>query len=77
MMNILSRSVLALYAYDETPDDISVANVLRQCLQPVSYTHLDVYKRQGSAELDAVCETLFGDEFLKALDDLTRALYMT
>lgn len=32
LMNILSRSVLALYAYDENPDDISTANVLRQCL---------------------------------------------
>ncbi len=32
MMNILSRCVLALYAYDENPDDISVPNVLRQCL---------------------------------------------
>ena len=32
MMNILSRCVLALYAYDENPDDISVANVLRQSL---------------------------------------------
>ena len=36
MMNILSRCVLALYAYDENPDDISVANVLRQCLQLIS-----------------------------------------
>ena len=36
MMNILSRSVLALYSYDETPDDISVANVLRQSLQLIS-----------------------------------------
>lgn len=33
MMNILSRCVLALYAYDENPDDISTANILRQCLQ--------------------------------------------
>ncbi len=32
MMNILSRSVLALYAYDDNPDDISMPNVLRQCL---------------------------------------------
>ncbi len=32
MMNILSRCVLALYAYDENPDDVSVENVLRQCL---------------------------------------------
>lgn len=32
MMNMLSRSVLAMYAYDENPDDTSVENVLRQCL---------------------------------------------
>lgn len=37
MMNILSRTVLALYAYDENPDDISVANVLRQCLQLIAF----------------------------------------
>ena len=36
MMNILSRSVLALYAYDENPDDISTPNVLRQCLQLIA-----------------------------------------
>lgn len=36
MMNILSRCVLALYAYDENPDDISVPNVLRQCLQLIA-----------------------------------------
>ena len=36
MMNMLSRSVLALYAYDDTPDDISVENVLRQSLQLIS-----------------------------------------
>lgn len=36
MMNILSRSVLALYAYDDNPDDISVANVMRQSLQLIS-----------------------------------------
>ena len=36
MMNILSRSVLALYAYDDNPDDISTANILRQCLQLIA-----------------------------------------
>ena len=30
MMNIISRCVLALYTYDDQPDDISVPNVLRQ-----------------------------------------------
>lgn len=36
MMNILSRSVLALYTYDDNPDDISVENVLRQSLFLIS-----------------------------------------
>lgn len=36
IMNLLSRSVLALYSYDDTPDDISVENVLRQSLQLIS-----------------------------------------
>lgn len=36
MMNILSRCVLALYAYDDNPDDVSIPNVLRQCLQLIS-----------------------------------------
>ncbi len=44
MMNILSRCVLALYAYDENPDDISVANVLRQCMQLIAvFPLLGVY----------------------------------
>lgn len=36
MMNILSRSVLALYAYDDNPDDVSTSNILRQCLQLIA-----------------------------------------
>ena len=36
MMNVLARSVLTLYAYDEQADDISIPNVLRQCLQLIS-----------------------------------------
>lgn len=48
MMNILSRSVLALYAYDENPDDISVANVLRQCMQLIAVLPmLSVYSYQS------------------------------
>ncbi len=48
MMNILSRSVLALYAYDETPDDISTANILRQCLQLIAqFPLLSVYGYQS------------------------------
>lgn len=48
MMNILSRSVLALYTYDENPDDISVANILRQSLQLISvFPLLAVYGYQS------------------------------
>ena len=48
MMNILSRSVLALYAYDDNPDDISVENVLRQCLQLIAmFPLLAVYGYQS------------------------------
>lgn len=36
LMNIISRCVLALYAYDDNPDDISTENVLRQSLQLIS-----------------------------------------
>ena len=48
MMNILSRSVLALYAYDDNPDDISIPNVLRQSLQLISvFPMLAVYGYQS------------------------------
>lgn len=48
MMNALSRSVLALYSYDENPDDISIDNVLRQSLQLISiFPLLAVYGYQG------------------------------
>jgi len=36
MMNMLARSVLSLYSYDDNPDDISVGNILRQSLELIS-----------------------------------------
>lgn len=48
LMNILSRSVLALYAYDDNPDDISIPNVLRQCLHLIAiFPMLSVYSYQS------------------------------
>ncbi len=48
MMNILARCVLALYAYDENPDDISIPNVLRQSLFLISiFPLLSVYAYQS------------------------------
>ena len=44
MMNTLARSVLTLYSYDDNPDDISIPNVLRQCLQLIAmFPMLAVY----------------------------------
>ena len=44
MMNSLARSVLTLYSYDSTPDDTSIPNVLRQCLQLIArFPQLSVY----------------------------------
>ena len=36
LMNGLSRSVLTLYSYDDNPDDTSLENVLRQCMQLIA-----------------------------------------
>ncbi|MBR3241941.1 MAG: citrate/2-methylcitrate synthase [Parasporobacterium sp.] len=48
MMNTLSRSVLTLYPYDHNADDVSIDNVLRQCLQLTSVMPLlSVYGYQA------------------------------
>ncbi len=50
MMNALARSVLMLYSYDENADDISIPNVLRQCLQLIAlFPQLSVYGYQASS----------------------------
>lgn len=58
IMNSISRSVLTMYAYDNTPDDISLPNVLRQCLQLIAvfpqlalygYQAYDYYKQNSSS----------------------------
>lgn len=47
MMNSLARSVLALYPYDHKADDISIPNVLRQCLQLIAqFPSIAVYSYQ-------------------------------
>lgn len=49
MMNTLARSVLTLYAFDDNPDDISVPNVMRQCIQLIArFPLLAVYGYQAS-----------------------------
>ena len=50
VMNKLARSVLALYSYDDNPDDLSLPNQLRQAVQliarvPTIVTHAFAVKR--------------------------------
>lgn len=48
MMNSLARSVLTLHSYDENPNDISLSNVLRQCLKLIAvFPMLSVYGYQA------------------------------
>ncbi len=48
IMNALSRSVLSLYSYDNIANDISIDNVLRQCLQLIAlFPVLAVYSYQA------------------------------
>lgn len=48
MMNTLARSVLTLYSYDEEAEDISIPNVLRQCMQLIAlFPLLSVYGYQA------------------------------
>ncbi len=48
MMNTLARSVLTLYSYDDNADDITIPNVLRQCMQLIAlFPMLSVYGYQS------------------------------
>nr|WP_246208628.1 citrate/2-methylcitrate synthase [Anaerotalea alkaliphila] len=48
MMNVLARSVLALYSFDERADDCSIPNVLRQSMQLIAtFPLLAVYGYQA------------------------------
>ncbi|MCR5094422.1 MAG: citrate/2-methylcitrate synthase [Lachnospiraceae bacterium] len=48
MMNTLARSVLTLYSYDDLADDVTLPNVLRQCLQLISlFPMLSIYGYQA------------------------------
>lgn len=48
IMNSLARSVLTLYSYDKNANDLSIPNVLRQCIQLISnFSSLAVYAYQA------------------------------
>ncbi len=77
MMNTLSRSVLTLASYDEYVDDLSISNVLRQCLMLISvfpmlaaygYHSYNHYERDGSLYIHRP------DESLSTAENLLRML---
>ena len=48
MMNTLAKSVLALYSFDHNPNDTSLPNVLRQCIQLIAqFPSIAVYGYQA------------------------------
>ena len=48
IMNSVARSVLTLYSYDNNPNDVSIPNVLRQCLQLIAmFPQLALYGYQA------------------------------
>lgn len=49
MMNAMSQSILALYVFDDRADDVSIPNVLRQCLKLVAtFPLLAAYSYQAN-----------------------------
>jgi citrate synthase len=50
IMNKLARSVLALYSYDDNPDDLSLGNILRQSFELIArFPTLTAYAYQAKA----------------------------
>lgn len=77
MMNSLARSVLTLYSYDNNPDDTSVENVLRQCLQLISmFPMLCVYGYNSYNYYINNSESFFIHEPNKKLSTAENILYM-
>ena len=51
IMIMLSRSMLAMYSYDQDPDDTSIGNVLRQCIGIVAYLPISGIRLPGACPL--------------------------
>lgn len=77
MMNGLARSVLTLYAYDNNPDDTSIPNVLRQCLQLIAlFPMLSVYGYQAYDYYIGNSRSFFIHEPIPALSTAENILHM-
>jgi len=77
MMNTLSRSVLTLASYDDNVSDLSVCNVLRQCLMLIAVFPMLAVYGYHSYNHYARDESLYihrPDESLSAAENLLRML---
>ena len=69
MMNTLARSVLTLYSYDSLADDISLSNVMRQCLNLIAvFPMLSVYGYHAHNHYNPPAEkvTLHSGKYIEA-----------
>lgn len=77
VMNSLARSVLTLYSYDKNPDDTSVANVLRQCIQLIAtFPQLAVYSYRSYSYYIKGNDTFFIREPKPELSTAENILHM-
>ena len=77
IMNALSRSVLTLASYDDRCDDLSLPNVLRQCLMLISvFPMLSVYSYHAYShyELGRSMYIHYPDEKLSTAENLLQML---
>ena len=77
VMNSLARSVLTLYSYDNNPDDTSIPNVLRQCIQLIAtFPQLAVYSYRSYSYYIKGNDTFFIHEPKPELSTAENILHM-
>ena len=77
IMNKIQRSVLVLYSHDDNPDDTSISNVLRQCIQLIArFPTIISYGYQAKAHYFDK-KSLFIHSPQKGIGTAENILYMT
>lgn len=77
IMNSVARSVLTLYSYDNNPNDTSIPNVLRQCLQLIAmFPQLALYGYQAYNYYKNDHPTFFIHDPVPELSTAQNILYM-
>ena len=77
MMNSMARSVLTYYSYDPKAEDVSLENVLRQCIQLIAmFPQLAVYSYQAYSYYLSDSTSFFFHDADPALSTSENILYM-